>query len=229
MNLKQLPPQERPRERLARYGIHALSTIELLAILLGSGTENRSVLELAADLLSHFGSLNRLADATLKELREVKGIGEAKALLIQAALGLGGRFDPKGEPLVLDSPEKVYQSVRHELGSQKVEVLWVFLRDVRKGCIHREAIAKGTLTELLMHPREIFHLAIRHRAHSLIIAHNHPSGDPSPSTQDLKMTDLLAAAGRVVGIELSDHLILGEGRFVSFFQQGWIGSKRRLY
>ncbi len=215
MNLKSLPPQERPRERLVRYGCEGLSSIELLAILLGSGTQKRSVLELAADLLSHFGSLAALADATLPELIEVKGIGEAKAVQLKAAFGLLGRLETKTPGALLDTPEKVYQLIRKELERQKAEVLMVVLRDVKKRCLHFEVISKGTLTEVLLHPREVFHLAIRHRAHSLIVAHNHPSGDPTPSTRDLKMTQLLVEVGKMVGIELSDHLIVGSERYVA--------------
>lgn len=220
MNLKCLPPQERPRERLARYGSENLSTIELLAILLGSGTQNRSVLELAADLLGHFGSLHALCDATLEELKQVKGIGEAKAIQLKAVFGLLSRIEVKKQGILLDTPEKVYELIGSEIAGQKIEMLMVVLRDVRKCCLHREIISKGTLTELLMHPREIFHLAIRHRAHSLIVAHNHPSGDPTPSTRDLEMTHLLMAVGKVVGIELTDHLIVGREGFTSLFKKG---------
>lgn len=220
MNLKCLPLEERPRERLARYGSDALSSIELLAILLGSGTQNRSVLQLAADLLGHFGTLNALAEASLEELQQVKGIGQAKAIQLKAVFGLLLRMEMKKQGLLLDSAESVHGLIKDELAHQKVEMLMVVLRDVRRCCIHREIIAKGTLTELLMHPREIFHLAIRHRAHSIIVAHNHPSGDPTPSTRDLEITQLLLAAGKVVGIELSDHIIVGWEGFVSFYKKG---------
>lgn len=222
MNLKCLPAEERPRERLTRFGSDGLSTIELLAILLGSGTQRRSVLELAADLLGHFGSIGALAEASLEELREVKGIGEAKAIQLKAAFGLFQRIERREQGLLLDAPEKIYEMIRGEMVGQKVEMLMVVLRDVRKRYLYREIIAKGTLTELLMHPREIFHLAIRHRAHSVIVAHNHPSGDPTPSTRDIEITQLLVAAGKVVGIELSDHMIVGWESFVSFYKKGML-------
>jgi DNA repair protein RadC len=219
MSLKSLPPEERPRERLARYGSEGLSAIELLAILLGSGTQKRSVLELASDLLSHFRTIKHLSEATLSELREVKGIGEAKAIQLQAAFGLMRRVESKPQKQLLDSPQKVYELIRNELEGRKIEMLMVILRDVRKIGFHREIISTGTLTELLLHPREIFHLAIRHRAHSLILAHNHPSGDPTPSTRDLEITNLLVSTGKLVGIELSDHLIVGAESFVSFYNK----------
>lgn len=222
MTIKSLPPEERPRERLAHHGSEALSTIELLAILLGSGTQSRSVLELAADLLSHFQSLQRLSEASLEELQDVKGIGFAKALQLKAIFGLLTRLEPKPAATLLDGPEKVYELIRSQLSNQKTEMLMVVLRDARKNYIHREVISKGTLTELLMHPREIFHLAIRHRAHTVIVAHNHPSGDSNPSTRDLEMTHILMAAGRVVGIELSDHMILGSNNYTSLFTKGFL-------
>lgn len=218
MNLKSLPPQERPRERLVRYGTEGLSSIELLAILLGSGTQSRSVLELAADLLGHFGSVSALAEATVTELMQVKGIGEAKAIQVKAAFGLHGRIEQKCQGELIDTPEKIYNLIRAELEGQKIEMLMVILRDVRRRCLHREVISKGTLTELLLHPREIFHLAIRHRAHSLVVAHNHPSGEPTPSKRDLEMTQMLIAVGKVVGIELADHIIVGRASFYSILK-----------
>ena len=217
--LKNLPAEERPRERLARFWPDAPSTIELLAILLGSGTRHRSVLHLAADLLTHFQSLRALSEASLSELKEVKGIGLAKAIQLQAAFALIHRKEEVSHSL-LDAPDKVYSLIRADLERQPLEVLMVLLRDARFQLIHREILSKGTLTELLLHPRDVYHAAIKHRAHSLIIAHNHPSGDPNPSPQDHEMTRILQAAGAIVGIPLSDHLIVGREGFVSFFQKG---------
>lgn len=219
MSIKSLPAEERPRERLARYGSETLSTIELLAILLGSGTQNRSVLQLSADLLSHFQSLRALSEASLQELQEVKGIGLAKAIQLQAAFALMHRKEEKTH-LLLDTPAKVYESIRSELEREKTEVLLILLRDVRLQLIHREILSRGTLTELLLHPREVYHAAIKHRAHSLIIAHNHPSGDPTPSARDHEMTQILMAAGKVIGIPLADHLVIGKNRYISFYENG---------
>ncbi len=226
MTLKDLPDRERPRERLVRYGAETLSSIELLAILLGSGTQNRSVLQLAEELLAHFGTINALSDASVAELKQIKGIGPAKAVQLKAAFSLLNRIEAKTEATLLDTPEKVYDLIRPELSGLKIEALMVIARDVRLRCIQREIVSKGTLTELLMHPREIFHEAIRHRAHSLIIAHNHPSGDPTPSTRDLEMTQLLVSAGKIVGIELSDHLIVGRTGFISFYRKGLLAVRR---
>jgi len=224
--MKQLPPQERPRERLARYGSSVLSTIELLAILLSSGTQHRSVLQLSADLLARFGSLQALSEATLEELKEVKGIGNAKAVQLKAAFGLWKRLEEKNPGTLLDTPQKAYELIHPEISSQKTEMLFIVLRDVRRACLYKEILSKGTLTELLVHPREIFHTAIRHQAHTLIIAHNHPSGDPSPSPRDHEMTQILLAASKIVGIELTDHLIIGSSGYFSFFEQGLLGKKK---
>ena len=220
-SLLKIPKQERPRERLARYGADGISTLELLAILLGNGTKNRSVLELSADILAHFGSVKKLSQASLAELKQVKGVGTAKALQLQAAFALLQRFEEDPPRIFLKSPDAVYQTIRHDLENEKTEVLLLVLRDVKKCLIHREILGRGTLTELLVHPREVFHSAIRHRAHSAIIAHNHPSGDPTPSSRDLEMTQLLQAAGRVVGIELIDHLIVGNHRYISLYEKGF--------
>lgn len=216
MALKSLPVKERPRERLIRCGADALSTVELLAILLGNGTKSRSVLELAADLLSHFGSMRRLSEATVQELKEIRGIGDAKALQLQAVFAMIRRIEQpqSGDPL--DVPERVYALIKEELSHKPVEMLLVLLCDARKKLIHREIISKGTLSQVLLHPREVFHTAIRHRAHSVIIAHNHPSGDATPSTCDIEMTHILASVGRMVGIELLDHLIVGREGYTSF-------------
>ncbi len=194
--------------------------------MLRNGTKNRSVLQLAAELLGCFGSLSALSEATISELRQVKGVGFAKAVELKAAFGLMDRIESKKPGLLINSPQKAYELIRKELAEQKTEVLMVILRDVRRCLLHREIIAKGTLTELLTHPREIFHVAIRHRAHSLIIAHNHPSGDATPSTRDIEMTMLIVSAGKMIGIELSDHLILGMGEFTSFHQKGFIRSEK---
>ncbi len=221
MNIKSLPTSDRPRERLALHGSDHLSTIELIAILLGSGTQSRPVLHLAADLLSHFGSLRTLSDATIAELKAVKGIGDAKAIQLKAAFALFSRIQPNQSNPLLDSPEKVYQLIHPDLSHQKIEKLMVILRDVQKNCVHREVLSMGTLTELILHPREIFHYASRHRAHTLIVAHNHPSGDPTPSPRDIDMTQLLVSVGKVVGIELSDHLIIGANSYTSFYNRGF--------
>lgn len=222
MSLRDLPIDARPRERLMEKGAAALSPIELIAILLGSGTRERSALTLASDLLTYFGSLERLSEATLSELLALKGVGQAKAVQLQAAFQLARRVTPfVAERPLIDTPEKAFAVVQQEMQLEKTEVFYVLLRDARRTLMHKELIAKGTLDQLVTHPREVFYSAIRHRAHSLIVAHNHPSGDPSPSIKDLEFTHLLRTSGQVIGIPLVDHLIIGrEERFYSFRAQG---------
>jgi DNA repair protein RadC len=216
-----LPMQERPRERFVEKGAGALSVTELVAILLGSGTQERSAIALAAALLADFGSLERLADASLQELLAVKGIKVAKAVRLMTAFALGGRIQrDSSKRRVIDSPEHAFQEMAGEIREEKIEVLYILLRDSRKALVHKEAIGRGILNEVIMHPREVFHSAIRHRAHSLIIGHNHPSGDPSPSMSDIEMTHILRSAGRVVGIPVVDHVIIGRENYFYFWKKG---------
>lgn len=224
--IRNLPLSERPRERLAEKGANFLSSIELIAILLGSGTRNRSALVLASDLLCRFGSLDDLAAATLPELLTVKGVGMAKALTLQATFALWKRLRPaQGEGrIIIDGPQKAFSQIYPMVADEKAEVVCILLRDTKRGLIHKEIIAKGTINQVLMHPREVFSSAIRHLSHSLIIAHNHPTGECSPSTSDLEMTRTLRAAGSLVGIPLVDHLIIGKGTYFSFSERGLIES-----
>jgi len=228
--IQDLPAQERPRERFAEKGASALSSAELVAILLGSGTQERSVLALAAALLADFGSLERLADATLQELLAVKGIKMAKAIRLMTAFALGKRIQSTpNNRFLIDSPEKAFTEMAQEIQGEKIEVLYVLLRDARKFLVHKEAIGRGILDKVIMHPREVFHSAIRHRAHSLIIGHNHPSGDPNPSNSDLEMTQIFRSAGRLIGIPVVDHVIVGRDGYFSFWQKGLLDPRETGY
>lgn len=219
--LKKLPASERPRERLAKLGESAISLTELIAIILGRGTKEKPVLELSAELIAAFPDLQALADASIPELLQIKGIGEAKAIQLKAAFALGKKLlkGNDGIAILLDSPGKVFQLIRTEMPEGK-EAIMALLRDAKGQLIHREIIGIGTVSEVLMHPREIFHLAVKHRASSVIIAHNHPSGDPKPSERDQEMTKLLSAASGIIGIPLIDHIIVGKKEFVSLRSRG---------
>ncbi len=229
--IREMPLEERPRERLISLGPDALSLAELLAILLTTGTEGKPVLELAQELLAHFGSLSALLDASLEELRQIRGIGKAKALQLQAAFALARRAAgplAKGRVSV-KSPADAYSVMKGMLQEEKQEVLLVLLRDV-KGCAFAcEKVAVGTLSNVLAHPREIFYPAVRHKAYSLILAHNHPSGDPTPSKADLQLTQQLGVSGNVMGIALDDHLIVGSGGYISLYERGLLGQARKTY
>ncbi|MCB1213552.1 MAG: DNA repair protein RadC [Chlamydiia bacterium] len=220
--IQALPESERPRERLRQYGAEALSSAELLAIILGSGMRGKSVLHLAHEIVAHFGDLEALAQASLAELCALKGVGDAKALQIAAVAGLGRRLAarvPK-ERVRIQTPTHAYQIVREELENETREKFLILLLDTKAALIKTETIAIGTLNEVLVHPRELFLPAIRHSADSIILAHNHPSGDCTPSNEDLILTKKIVDAGHLLEIQVQDHLIVGRGDFTSLRQRG---------
>jgi DNA repair protein RadC len=224
MNLANLPVEERPRERLLTKGEEALSLTELLAICLGSGSKGKSVLRLAEELLSHFGTITALLHASIEELMAIKGIGYAKAVQIKAVFGLVKKYTkPVGFPKYrVKCPEDVYTLIASELRTRKQETLILLLRDVKGYVFRHEVISLGSLSQLLIHPREVFSYAISHHAHSIVIAHNHPSGDSTPSAQDIELTKLLYSSGRLMGIRLDDHLIIGAVSFTSLWRKGFL-------
>ncbi len=218
-----MPMEERPRERMLQGGVDALSNIELLAILLGSGTKGKTVIALACEILSHFGGIKRLLEASIEELLEVKGVGLAKAIQLKSVFGLATRYLAlQGHRHKIQSPKDVYFLVREKFVGQTQELLVVVLRDVRGCAFHQGVIGRGTMTGVLVHPREVFSYAIRHQAHSVVLAHNHPSGSPSPSKADLQLTLCLKDASNIVGIRLDDHLIIGENTYYSFWDKKYI-------
>lgn len=212
----QVPASELPRERLMRDGIDALSLQELLAILLGTGTQGKSVLILSQELLLKFGGMEGLLNASVEELTKMKGIGKAKAILLKAAFGIALRAaKEKVEPNpIVTTLQQVLSIASMQIGHLKKEALLVILRDVKCRLIHHEVISVGTLSEVLVHPREVFQLAIKHGAYSLIVCHNHPSGDPTPSKADITLTHQLVKCAHLMGIPLTDHIIIGkDGHF----------------
>lgn len=223
-SIRELPSDERPRERFMLHGPEVMTSAELIAIILGSGMRGCSVLELSRSLLHHFGSLAALADATIEELCSIKGIGQAKAIQLKAIFNLGARVT-SGSPLVkfrIDNPLKAYHLVKDQLESEKREVVLALLVDTKGFVITTQVISIGTLSHSLIHPREVFYSAIRHKAASLILAHNHPSGDPTPSSEDLEITRELIEAGKLLQISLEDHIIVGQNRFISLRQEGCV-------
>lgn len=226
--LAQIPKEERPRERLLKSGADVLSLTELLAICLGSGRRGVSVLNLASELLAHFGDLRSLCEASIEALTEIKGIGEAKAIQLKAIFALAKRLNriPGRAKYPVKLPKDVVTLIGPELREEKQEIAIVMMRDV-KGCIfHHEILGIGSLSEVLIHPRELFHKALHHRAYSVILAHNHPSGDPTPSAADIDLTKLLISSGRLLGIPLDDHLIISRFSYVSFWEKGLIQNTR---
>jgi DNA repair protein RadC len=221
-SIHQLPEEDRPRERLVRFGPEAMSTAELIAAILGSGTKTMPVLQLAHEIVVRFGSLRQLAEATLSELCHIKGVGLAKAIQLKAALSLGMRaskqeITPKYR---IEHPLHAYHLIKDELENEKRELFIVILQDTKGYVICHEVVSIGSLSQTLVHPREVFYPAIRHKAASMIIAHNHPSGDPTPSVQDYETTKTLLEASRLICIPIHDHLIIGYQQYSSLRQKG---------
>lgn len=206
-----LSVQERPRERLVRQGADALSTAELLAILLRTGTRGRSAIHVAQDLLARNETLDRLARASVADLQSVGGIGRDKAATLQAAFALGRRLsrEVQGTTPLLDTPERVADLLREANRLYDVERFQVVLLNTRRRLLGVECLAHGTLDTVLVHPREVFRCAIRAGAAAIILAHNHPSGDPAPSEADIRVTRDLIRAGQLLKIDVLDHIILG--------------------
>jgi DNA repair protein RadC len=221
-SLKDLPRDERPRERLVAKGPQALSDAELLAILLRSGSASESAVELARRLLAKFGDFRRLGGMTAEELRKVKGIGLAKAAEIIAAMEIARRYasiDAKVGPQFHGS-ESVYRHFQPRLRDEKTEQFWLVMLDRKNRVIREEMISQGSLTNSLVHPREVFKAAISASAAAVVAVHNHPSGDPAPSLDDKSLTERLVETGELVGIRVLDHVIIGENAFFSFADKG---------
>jgi DNA repair protein RadC len=207
-----LPKALQPREKFDRLGPENLSESDLLALLLRTGTAGTNVVELAEALLMQYGSLSALSRTSIAELQKIHGIGREKAKILKAALEIGRRLvqENVGENPRIASPEEAAAVLRERARSLDREVFWVLLLDTKSRLMAPPCeVSKGTLNSSLVHPREIFKPAIQHSAASVILAHNHPSGDPSPSAQDIRITKKLIEAGKTMEIKVLDHLIMG--------------------
>jgi DNA repair protein RadC len=211
IRIKDLPDSERPRERLAESGAEALRNADLIAILLRTGLKGVSAIQVAEQLLQRFQSLDRLARASLDELQQTKGIGRDKAIALKSAFTLAQRMaaEIRGDAPLLDTPERVADLLREDNRLYRVEQFQVVLLNTRRKLIRVERVAQGTLDTILVHPREVFRLAIAANASAIVLVHNHPSGDPTPSEADIKVTRDLIRAGQILKIEVLDHIILG--------------------
>ena len=218
-----LPISERPRERLQKLGVEALSAQEILALILGRGISGESVMVTAQRLLSQFGSLKGIAGASVEELSQVKGIGLAKASQIKAAFELANRLEgyaEAGDKPVVKTPEDVLGLVRGRLKGKKKEHFLALLLDTRSRLIKVAEISVGSLDSSIVHPREVFKEAISATAASVVFVHNHPSGDPAASEDDIGLSKRLAEAGEIVGIDVLDHIIIGDKKFLSLKREG---------
>jgi len=220
--IRDLPEEERPRERLAKRGPEALANSELLAILLRTGSAKESALGLASRLLSRFGGLRGIAQATVEQLSEVSGMGLAKAAQLKAAFELGKRLAVSSDEArpTIGSPGDAASLVMEEVRYQDREHFLALFLDSRNRVIAQRTISVGSLQSNIVHPREVFKEAISRSSASLIVLHNHPSGDPTPSEDDRAITARLKEAGNLIGIPLLDHIIIGGGRFVSLKEKG---------
>lgn len=222
--LKDLPTGERPRERLHAYGAQALTTAELLGILIRIGNGQRSAVALGEFLLSTFGSIQGVATASGEQLAAVKGIGAAKAAQIKAAIEFGHRlslFTEEGRPSI-GGPQDVSNLLMPDLRYQKKEHLKSILLDTKNKVLAIKTVSVGDLSSSIVHPREVYKDAVIASAASIIVAHNHPSGDPTPSAEDVAVTKRLIQSGEIMGIDLLDHIVLGDGKFVSLKERGLI-------
>ncbi len=220
--IKELPVQDRPRERLVRLGPGALSTAELLAIALRTGVGGESALAMASRLLAQHGGIAGLARASLSQLVAEKGIGVAKAAQLQAALELGRRLmlaSPEEKPQIR-SPGDAATLLMAEMGHKEQEHFWVLFLDTRNRVLGSESVYKGSLNQSQVRVGEVFREAVRCNCAAIIVAHNHPSGDPTPSPEDVAVTRDLVAAGQLLGIEVLDHLVIGQQRWVSMRERG---------
>jgi DNA repair protein RadC len=226
-SMRELPPADRPRERLLNQGANALKTAELLAILLRTGTTERPVLELAEFLLVHFGSLEALSRAPVGELARIKGIGQAKAIGLKAAFALAARLArTEAESRSIEISADVARLLGDEMRLLDYESVRVICLNTKHKVLAVEEVTRGTLNESLFHPREAFRPALARQAHAVILVHNHPSGNPQPSDADLLVTRRMKEAGELLQIPVLDHVILGAPRdgdertFFSFKDEG---------
>ncbi|MEK7271956.1 MAG: DNA repair protein RadC [Nitrospirota bacterium] len=225
-SIKNWPEDERPRERLLRFGADELSTAQLLAIILRTGGRNKSALELAREILVKFNNLKEIEDASIAEFSELKGIGAAKIAQIKAAFELGKRLianekrNTSQQPCFKNSGQ-VYTYYMPKFYGLKKEKFLCTLLDTKNRVFKETTVSEGTLTSSLVHPREVFRYAIKEAAASVLFVHNHPSGDPSPSRDDIDITKRLIETGKIIGINVLDHIIIGDGRYLSLMEKGY--------
>jgi len=225
-SIKEWPEEDRPREKLLEKGPEALSNTELLAIILrtGDASSGNSALDHGRLLMQRFAeSLRNLGEATVQDLCSIKGIGPAKAAQLKAAIEIGKRFarEEVRQGEAFRSSADVFHFYREQLGGLKKEEFHVLLLDAKNRRIKDVRISEGSLTSSLVHPREVFNPIIRESAAAVILIHNHPSGDPAPSQEDLHITRRLREIGEVMGVRVLDHIIVGKGKYVSFVDDGY--------
>lgn len=229
LTIKDLPPSERPRERLLAEGTISMSDADLIAILLRSGTQEDTAVQLAERVLYTVGGLHELPRCNVDDFLSIKGVGPAKAVTLMAAAELAKRLTSRlrSESVTVSSPGDAAGLVMEEMRHNLREHFRAVLLDTKNKVLGIEEISIGSLNTSLVHPREVFRPAIRKACASIILIHNHPSGDPTPSREDLDVTRRLREAGRLIGIEILDHIIIGDGKFVSFREKGLLSHESK--
>lgn len=225
LKIKDIPEGERPKEKLFKYGADILTNSELLALILRTGTKTENVIQLSSRLLSELEGLDGILDADANEIMAIKGIKHTKASQIMALAELFKRFRTLkacSKDVKVTSPKDVVNVVMGEMMDLEQEVLKVLLLSTKNIIIGSKDVFKGSLNSSIVHPREIFKQAIKRNSASIIICHNHPSGDPTPSKEDINVTLRIKECGKIIGIELLDHIIIGKNKFVSFKETGQI-------
>jgi len=222
--IKDYYKSDRPRERMVRDGPSSLSNQELLAIILRTGTPKESVVKLASNVLDKFEGLRNMCHATIEEITQIKGIGYAKAAQLFAAIELGRRLSqlPFEQGLVINHPADIANYLMAEMRFLPQEHFVVIFLNSKNQMIHKQSIFIGSLNTSVVHPREIFREAVRRMAASFICVHNHPSGDPEPSANDIDVTRRLTECGLIMGIEMLDHLVIGDNQYISMREAGFI-------
>ncbi len=222
IKIMDLPENERPRERLIRYGAQSLSNSELIAVILRNGIKNENVLNLSSRLITICDGIDGLFNRTAEELMDVSGIGISKASQIAAIGELFKRVRAfkSGNAYKISKPKDASDYVMEEMRHYNVEILKVIMLNVKNVVIASKNVSMGNLNSSIVHPREIFCEAIRRSCYSIIICHNHPSGDPTPSSEDINITHRIKECSKIIGIELLDHIIIGNGDYVSLKEKG---------
>jgi DNA repair protein RadC len=222
LRIMDLPENERPQERMLKYGADALSNVELLALILRSGTAEENILNLCSRILKETGGLNGLLNSTLEEYIKLKGIKSAKATQLMALAELSKRFRTykSGDEFRISNPKDAADMVMEDMRYLKQEVLRVVLLNTKNVVMSAKNISVGSLNSSIVHPREVFSEAVKRSCASIIVCHNHPSGDPTPSNEDINVTQRLKECGKLLGIDLLDHIIIGDGTYLSLKEKG---------
>ncbi|WNY26898.1 RadC family protein [Methanolapillus ohkumae] len=223
LKIKDIPKTERPQERLLKYGPDSLSNAELLAIMLRTGTRHRNVLDLCHHLFSE-NSLKKMSRMSVPEWVKTDGIGETKACQIVSLFELSRRLESYTEEpkRKIKSPDDIYRFIYPKIREEKKEKFMILCLDTKNQVVREETVSVGILNASIVHPREVFRTALLESAAAIVLIHNHPSGDPSPSPEDLDITDRIVRCGQLLGISVLDHIIVGDGCFVSLKQEGKI-------